>query len=78
MVAPQGANGAHLSDPISCKTPGRDNDSKLDLPPGRPSLITRVCEVDSYHFRVEQGRRSVLSQSFPPIFLGSVANFSQS
>ena len=30
----------------------------IDLPPGRPSFITRVCLVDSRRFRVGQARRA--------------------
>ena len=36
----------------------RDLDARFDLPPGRPSLITRVWPVDSRRFRVGQARRA--------------------
>ena len=38
VVPPQGANGVHLPDPVSCKTPDRDNDSKLPIHKGLVTL----------------------------------------
>jgi hypothetical protein len=35
----------------------RDLSAQCDLPPGRPSFITRVWLVDSRRFRVGQARR---------------------
>ncbi len=68
VVAPQGANGVHLPDPVSCKAPDRDKDSKLPIHKGlfklgnTNQLINQlVCIILTKHTRSSSWRIGFVS-----------------
>ena len=57
LTQKQVVDGQWISDMVSEQN-FRHFANKLDLPPGRPSFITRVLGVDSVRFGVWQARRA--------------------